>query len=56
MGREKEALIKQDQDRYDAAKRDGRRCKLCNAVIPYGETPGDQSELCVACYSSMKDK
>ena len=53
MGQDKEARLRQEQGAYDAARRDGRRCELCNAVIPFGESPGGQSKLCVSCYSSM---
>jgi hypothetical protein len=54
MGREKDEMLRKQQAAHEAAQRDGRRCAHCNAVIPYGETPGGQNKLCVSCYSSMQ--
>lgn len=54
MGREKDEMLRKQEAAEDAARRDGRRCELCNAVIPYGESPGGQERLCVSCYSAMQ--
>jgi len=54
MGQEKHAIEMREQARYDAARRDGRRCPYCNNVIPYGQERGPNRE-CPACVGALKD-
>ena len=54
MGREKEEASKKEEAAYDAARRNGRTCPCCGAVIPYGERRGEHGE-CPACVGTLKD-
>ena len=54
MGREKDELDKVEQGRFLAAKKDDRRCKYCDRVIPYGEDVGQHGE-CGECVGALKD-
>lgn len=54
MGKAKEEIILSEEAKYTAAKRDGRTCPFCGAVIPYGVEPGPHGEG-PECMGSLKD-
>ena len=54
MGRDKQDQIERTEAQHEAAKRDGRRCPYCSAVIPHGTNLGQHGE-CPACVGALKD-
>lgn len=54
MSQEKSKKEDQEQEQYDAAKRDKQTCQFCSVVIPYGTAPGSSGE-CPACVGTLSD-
>ena len=55
MGQHKDEMIRREESLYNAAERDGRRCPICVAVIPYGTDPGPHGECPSCAHSLAKD-
>jgi len=53
MGQAKHEMELLEQAQHDSARRDGRRCPYCSAVVPYGTDLGPNEE-CPACVGALK--
>lgn len=54
MGREKERLIKREDDWMALANKQDHRCKWCGTVIPYGDRDlYFRTGECGSCHASL---
>lgn len=53
MSHVKREVEEREQAQHYAAKRDGRRCPYCDAIIPCGTDAGPHDE-CPACVGALK--